>query len=263
MSIIKVENLSAAYGKKEVLTNISLEAEPGEIVGILGENGCGKSTLIKSICNILPHKGKCISDGLYFEKLSPRRLATFCSYVPQKSGLEIELPVLEVVLMGFNPKIRLLDKPNASMVEKATNILKSIGFEDRIHENFINLSEGQKQICIIARALITDSRMVLMDEPENALDVGMRTRMMSMVRQWVDKDERAAVMALHDVELALNYCDKLFLIKDGKCIGRIEPKNDTMQYMEESLTKIYGNICLRNVEDDLGVKHLVMLKEKL
>lgn len=259
--MIKVNEVSTSYGKKQVLDSVSFETRPGEILGVLGENGSGKSTLIKSICNILPHGGSCFCNDKQLEKLSAKELARICSYVPQKSGLEIEMPVLDVVLMGFNAQLNMLANPTSKMIEKAKGKLAEIGFEDKIDADYMSLSEGQKQLCILLRAMVADSKVLLMDEPENALDIRMRHKMMTMLREWIDAGERTALVALHDIEIALNYCDRLLLIKDGKNAGIIVPGSDTIEGMEATLSNIYGKCSLRRIEDNAGKMHIVMLKE--
>lgn len=259
--MITIKALSTSYGKRLVLDSISFETKSGEILGILGENGSGKSTLIKSICNILPHKGSCSCDGKSIENMSAKELARVCSYVPQKSGLELEMSVLDVVLMGFNPQLKLFANPTSQMLKKAKNELVAIGFGEKINADFMSLSEGQKQLCILLRAMVAESKALLMDEPENALDIRMRHRMMAMLREWVTAGEHTVLVALHDIELALNYCDRLLLIKDGKNAGIIVPGSDTLESMEAALSNIYGKSSLRRIEDNAGKTHIVMLKE--
>lgn len=259
--MISVRNLSTSYGNKNILRQISFDVNAGEILGILGENGSGKSTMIKSICNILPHKGACFCEEVHLEELSARQLARYCSYVPQKSGVEIEISALDVVLMGFNTKLQLLELPSQDMICRAKCCLEKIGLQDKINSNFMSLSEGQKQLCILMRAMVADSQVMLMDEPENALDVRMRYRMMKMIRQWVNEGKHAVVVALHDSELALNCCDRLLLIKDGEIVDNLVPRNVNTNDLEGALSKIYGKVCIRKVPDSQGVEHLVMLKE--
>lgn len=100
MSLLTISHLSAGYGRKEILHDISFTSRPGTITGILGANGCGKTTLLKAIANILPHKGSCLLAENTLESLSARELAKQCGYIPQKSGITIDLTVLDVVLMG-------------------------------------------------------------------------------------------------------------------------------------------------------------------
>ena len=115
MSILEVRQLTAGYGGKEVLQGVSFSLMPGELVGILGENGSGKTTLLKSICGIVPHGGSCLVGGTDSRSLSPRALARQVSYIPQQSGISIDLSALDVVLMGFNPRMWLLEYPSQDM----------------------------------------------------------------------------------------------------------------------------------------------------
>ena len=103
MSFFTVSGLGAGYGDRAVLREVSFALEAGQLVGVLGANGSGKTTLLKAVCGILPHTGRCTLEGIGLEGLSARQLARRCSYIPQRSGIGIDLPVLDVVLMGFNP----------------------------------------------------------------------------------------------------------------------------------------------------------------
>ena len=115
MSFFKVENLTAGYGGKQVVNHLSFELEAGSLTGLLGANGSGKSTLLKALCGILPHRGSCMLEKQFLEELSSRELARLCSYIPQRSGISIDISVLAVVLMGFNPSLGLLDYPPAQL----------------------------------------------------------------------------------------------------------------------------------------------------
>ena len=123
MNLLTVTNLSAGYAGKQVIKDISFFVAPKTIVGILGANGCGKTTLIKAIANLLPHTGSCQLDDTYLENASPRQLALLCGYIPQKSGISIDLTLLDVVLMGFNPKLSLLQSPTEQMKKNATALV--------------------------------------------------------------------------------------------------------------------------------------------
>ena len=145
MNLLTVTNLSAGYAGKQVIKDISFFVAPKTNVGILGANGCGKTTLITAIANLLPHTGSCQLDDTYLENASPRQLALLCGYIPQKSGISIDLTLLDVVLMGFNPKLSLLQSPTEQMKKEAFDALCSVGLGSRKDDNFQQLSEGQKQ----------------------------------------------------------------------------------------------------------------------
>lgn len=261
MSFFQVENIAASYGNQQILHSISFGVEAGEIAGILGANGSGKTTLIKSICGILPHAGMCMLDGERLDALPPRKIAQRCSYIPQRSGIAIELSALDVVLMGFNARLSLLEQPNARMRASALAALEQVGLKDRLHDNYLTLSEGQKQLCMLARALVSGSKAMLLDEPESALDFRHRHHILSLIRSWIAQEQRCALISLHDPQLALRYCDRLLLIDRGQIADVLRPKQSELPHMEAALRRLYGNIELVHCEDRGGKSHLVMLNE--
>lgn len=260
MSFLEIDRLSCGYGKTPVLQELCFTLEPSSLLGILGANGCGKTTLLKSICNLLPHGGQCTLDGHDLASLSPRQLARICSYIPQRSGIAIDISALDVVLMGFNPKLRLLEYPSAAMKQTARQALKTAGLAGMEERNFQTLSEGQKQLCILARTLVSDARLLLLDEPESALDFGGRYRMLNHVRSWVKSGNRSALVTLHDPQLALNCCDKLLLLRDGQILGTLRPATDSAAKMEPLLQKLYGDLTLLQVKNKFDKSQWVLVK---
>lgn len=244
MSLLQVESLQAGYGKKNIIYDISLTLSEGQIVGLLGPNGCGKSTMIKALCKGLSYQGKVSVCEQDIKEMSEKELAKICSYVPQKSGLSIDISALEVVLMGFYPHLRLLEKPNKAMKEKACEILAQVGLEKEIYSNYMELSEGQKRMCILARSLVSDAKLLVMDEPDASLDFGVRKHVMQMISTRVEDYNSGALVSLHDTDLALAYCHKIYLMKGGNMIHSINPKEDAISDMEQKLRELYGDIRL-------------------
>lgn len=261
MSFLSVQNLSAGYDAGYVIRDICVEIEGGNLLGILGANGCGKTTLLKAICGILPHEGSCILDGKKLEGLSARKIARMCGYIPQRSGIGIDISALDVVLMGFNPFLGILERPNADMHAAALSALDRVGLAGKENANYQHLSEGQKQLCILARTLVTQSKLLLLDEPESALDFRYRYHMLDILKKWVNEHGSAAVATLHDPSLALNYCDELLLLSEGNCLGCVFPKKDTPETMEHMLGQVYGPVSLQSVVARNGRSQLIMLKE--
>lgn len=262
MSFFQVQHLTAGYGKDPILEDVSFSVPAGTLTGILGANGSGKTTLLKAICGILPHEGRCLLEDAPLEGLSPRKLAQRCSYIPQRSGISIDISALDVVLMGFNPHLGLLERPTAEMRLSARRMLERVGLAGREEDNYLTLSEGQKQLCILARTLAAEAQLLLLDEPESALDFRHRYRMLGILKDWVAEHSRSAVVTLHDPALALECCDQLILLKERTIIGVLHPASDPLEEMEMTLSRIYGRISLIRCPDRTGREHLVMLKER-
>jgi iron complex transport system ATP-binding protein len=230
-------------------------------MGILGANGSGKTTLLKAICGNLLHTGSAVLDDCVLETLSARQIAKLCSYIPQRSGVTIDISVLDVVLMGFNPRLGLLEHPSSAMHAAAREALARVRLSGRENRNYLHLSEGQKQLCILARTLVSDSKLLLLDEPESALDFRFRHQMLSLLRGWVAAGEGSAIVTLHDPGLALNFCDKLLLLSDGGVLDIIAPKTDSLDKMEQTLSMIYGSISLQRCHNRKAEAQIVMLRE--
>lgn len=262
MNNFQAEKICASYGNKTILHDLSFSLAEGRLMGLLGANGCGKTTLLKSICGILPHQGSCRLGDTRLEGLSPRQIAQKISYIPQRSGISIDISALDVVLMGFNPQLKILEHPSREMKERARRALAIAGIGEMAASNFLHLSEGQKQLCILARTLAAQCEMLLLDEPESALDFRYRYRMLEIIRAWIHEGNRLGVVALHDPMLALNCCDELLLLKDGTKLGTIRPRSDSLQDMEKLLSQLYGPVCLTICADRQGKDHIVMLKEQ-
>lgn len=251
MNFLCVNRIQAGYGSRQVLNDISFTAKENTLTGLLGANGCGKTTLIKAICSLIPHSGSCRLDGHILEGMKPKALSRVCSYIPQRSGISIDLSLLDVVLMGFNPHLGLLERPDKSMRTAALHALERAGLSDRADESYLSLSEGQKQLCILARTLVSGGRLLLMDEPESALDFQKRYEMLDLIRSWVSEGGRCALMALHDPQLALNCCDQLLLMDGGRIASAIHPKEDDPARMQAALSQIYGPVSLHRCAGQL------------
>lgn len=261
MNLLRVEHITAGYHGRDVVRDVSFDLPGGCVLGVLGANGSGKTTLIKAVCGILPHKGRCTLDGVGLEALRPKALARLCGYIPQRSGLGIEMSALDVVLMGFNPRLGLLQPPTAAMRRAGAEMLARVGLPGRDTDSYLALSEGQKQLCLLARALVGGAQALLLDEPESALDLRARHRTLGLLRRLAAEQGRGVLLSLHDPNLALNFCDRLLLLDGGRAVGLLRPGQDEGEAMAAALGRVYGPVCLRRCTDGAGKEHLVMLKE--
>lgn len=157
----------------------------------------------------------------------------------------------------------MLEHPSVEMRSKAKEALSLVGLGERENENYLSLSEGQKQLCILARTLISDANLLLLDEPESALDFRFRYQMLTILKDWATQEKRGAIVTLHDGALALNYCDELLLLDDGTVLGVVRPQTDSMEQIEKMLSKIYGSITLQKCYGKNGREHIVIIKEDI
>lgn len=261
-SFFQAEHISAGYGKKAVLHDISFSLKANTLTALVGANGSGKTTLMKCIANQLNHGGKCVLQGDSLEELSVKELARKVSYIPQRSGIKISLPVLDVVLMGFNPMLKLMQRPSNEQEERAKEALVKIGLGGYENMDYLTLSEGQKQLVFLARTMIEDSALLLLDEPDSALDLQNRQKIMKQLKEMILEGERAGLLCLHDPNLALRFCDQLILMKDGRCVEVLHPSENSLEAMELAFRQIYGEVSLVECFDRRRNRHLTVVWEE-
>lgn len=259
-AILSVNHLCTGYGKTPVLKDVSFSLAPGTLTGLLGANGSGKTTLLKTVCGQLSYAGNCTLYNLPLTELSGREIARKVSYIPQRSGITLSIPVLYVVLMGFNPVLKLFENPSGAQKEAARSALSFVGlsgFEDR---DYLTLSEGEKQLCILARTLIEDTKLLLLDEPDSALDFHNRYLFLQTLRHIITSEQKAGLICLHDPAAALEFCDRVILLTDGIC-DSISPGKDSIPDMEAALSKVYGPLSIIRCPDRKNKEHLVLFSE--
>ena len=161
--------------------------------------------------------------------------------------------------MGFNARLGLLEYPGKQMKESARQALEAVGLGGMEDQNYQTLSEGQKQLCILARTLVGEAALLMMDEPESALDFFGRYQMLGQVKQFLGAD-RAALVTLHDPQLALNCCDRLLLLQDGCLLDTLSPQRDSLEDMERKLSMVYGALTLLRVNSKDGKSQLVLVR---
>ncbi len=193
---------------------------PGEIVGILGPNGSGKTTLLKCINHALrPRTGTVLVEGKSISDMSRREIATEMGVVPQNSGVNFPFTALEIVLMGRGPSLRRFQTEGEKDLEIARKAMEATDVIDFADRSMTELSGGEKQRVIIARALAQQPKILLLDEPTLHLDVNHQIEILELVKGLVKSQMLTAVIVSHDLNLAARYCDKLILLEKGKVIA--------------------------------------------
>ena len=232
--MIEVKNLSFAYGKREILRDVSFKAESGEIVGILGNNGAGKSTLVTCLNHILkPKSGKIILNGKDAETLSKRELAQYISYVAQKNE-QTQTTVFDSVLLGRKPYIKWsIGQEDIAVCDE---IIERVGLSEMKLRALDELSGGELQKVMLARALVQQPKVMLLDEPTSNLDPKNQYEMMKLVRQVADEKNITVLVVIHDLSLAMRFCDKFLLMKDG----RVFDYGDAGVLTDGNIYPVYG-----------------------
>ena len=212
--MIELKDLTVGYGGKTVLRNVSMAFAPGQVTVLLGPNGCGKSTLMKTALGLLPRQGgEILYDGVDLERLSTRQVARKAAYLAQSRETP-SITVRRMVLHGRFPYLGYPRRYRAEDHEAARKALEWAGAADLADRPVQELSGGQRQKVYLAMALAQDTETVFMDEPTTYLDVRHQLEVMSVSRRLADMG-RAVVLVLHDLSLALRDADRLAVLADG------------------------------------------------
>jgi iron complex transport system ATP-binding protein len=202
-------------GANQVLRDVSLEVKPGEVVGLLGRNGAGKTTLLRAISRTLePDSGEVRLDGRPLGSLTRRELARAIAVVPQESNIPFPFTAGELVLMGRAPHQSLLGLESSADLSLARGAMTRMGIAALADRPVFELSGGERQLVIFARALAQDAEILLLDEPTAFLDLRHRIEVLRVVRELAAAG-RASLVVSHDLGLAARACDRLVLLSDG------------------------------------------------
>lgn len=256
-----VKNICCGYGKKEIIKDFSFQLEPKTMTAIIGPNGSGKTTLMKALTKRLDYRGNVTLNGEKLEQVKEKLLAQKISYIPQKNGISISLPVIDVVMTGFNPVLKLMERPSKAQRDLAYEALCQVGLGKLANKDFLTLSEGQKQLVLLGRTLIENTDLLILDEPDSALDFRNKHKMMTMLKSLSISENKMCLLSLHDPALALEYCQQIILVKDGVCAGVIWPERDSLSHIEECFRKIYPGAFLAEHMDRKGRRHLFLIME--
>jgi iron complex transport system ATP-binding protein len=232
--ILSVRGIHFRYNSAEVLNDISFKLEPGNILGVLGTNGAGKSTLLKCLNRILrPHTGTVLLNETEILSLKRNEIAKRLGYVPQRYEQEA-LTVFDAVLLGRKPHMKW--GPTHHDLTVVENILEIMGLTDHALRPVKTLSGGQAQKVVIARSFAQEPDVLLLDEPTSNLDVRNQLEVMGLIREAVEKRNVCAVIAIHDLNLALRFSDAALFLK----AGTVHAMKDTPSITSDIIQDVYG-----------------------
>ena len=251
--MMEVKNLSFHYkGAQEVLKDVSFKMEPGQFLAILGNNGVGKSTLLKCFNHILrPDSGQVLLNGKDLLHISSREVAKQVAFVSQ-SVPNTQMTVHDVVMLGRRPYMQWgFTEQDHAIVHDA---MDRLGVEQMRGRFLSQLSGGEKQKVMLARALAQQPKVLLLDEPTSALDIQNQYQVLKLVREFCHKDNMIAVVVIHDLNLALRFCDRFLLLKDGQ----VYRHGDRNILDSTALKEVYG-VDAKVVE--IEGRHMVLVDE--
>ena len=215
--MLRIDALTAAYGDKVVLREISLDVPAGEILALIGPNGAGKSTLIRAASGVVPvQSGRVLVDGKDLSNLSLPQRARILAVVPQARQLGGAYSVWQAVMMGRTPHLNWLGQEGDADKDAVRLALEQTCLDIFAERQISKLSGGEQQRVLLARALAQSTPVLLLDEPTNHLDLQHQTNLLSLVRTLAKKKDLAVLMALHDLNLVSFFADKVALLVNGE-----------------------------------------------
>ena len=235
---LSVRELRAAYGQREVLRGVDLHVSGGEVVGLVGPNGGGKTTLLKAIARgVAPKAGEVRIAGKDALRLGAREMARLVAVVPQTPTLPVGFLAREVVVMGRTAYLGFLEQEGAADYAKADAALGALGAEAVAYRRVEELSGGERQNVVLARALAQETPFLLLDEPTANLDIGHQVLISKLLRHLAAERGVGVLAALHDLTLASLYCDRLILLATGSVVAE-GPADEVLT--RENLRLAYG-----------------------
>ncbi|MCL7753336.1 ABC transporter ATP-binding protein [Polaribacter sp. Z022] len=223
-SILKTENLSIGYQQKKniktVASNINLSFEKGKLITVLGKNGIGKSTLLRTLSKVQkPISGSVFIHQKNIEELTEKQLSTKLSLVLTERLPESQLTVFELIALGRQPYTNWIDKLSETDIEKVNKAIHQTEIEHLKNNRFYELSDGQLQRVLIARALAQDTEIIILDEPTAHLDMHHTIKIFSLLKKLVKETEKTVIISSHEVNLSIQIADEIVLITDNSIIS--------------------------------------------
>ena len=246
--MLSARGLVYDYEGLQALCGVSLDAEPGTTVGVIGPNGSGKSTLLKCLGGLLaPRGGEVLLNGTLLASYRPRERARLVAGVPQDVRATLPFTCSEVVLMGRMPHLGRWGRPTRADRELVQWAMEAVGCRHLENRVITALSGGERQMVFLAKALAQTPRLLLLDEPTQHLDLGRQAAWFHAVSRIARERSIAVVTALHDVNLAAEFCDRLLLLVAGKVVAQGDVEDVARP---ENVREAYGvsTVVTRNPE---------------
>lgn len=236
--MLKINQLSCGYEGKTIIKNISMDIKKGQMLCLIGPNGCGKTTLLKAIANLLDYEGEILLEGQQIKKMKRKQLAQKIAFMTQSSDMYFPYSVYETVSVGrYAHSSGLFSTLSKKDHEIILNCLKRVGLDGQKDKLINELSGGQLQRVHLARAFAQEPDIILLDEPTNHLDLKYQIELLQYINQWTKEHHKTVIAVLHDLNLVQMFSDEVVMIKEGRVVasGHSQHVLD-----EKSLIDVYG-----------------------
>jgi iron complex transport system ATP-binding protein len=258
--LISIENISSGYHNYRVLKNVSFDIREGEFLGIIGPNGSGKSTLLKSLSRYLkPFDGTIFYKQKNLFNFTQRDIARDFAFVPQDTVFNFSFTVREIVLMGRIPYLRRMQQETDNDLEiskQSMLITDTLALSDRqVNE----LSAGERQMVIIAKALAQEPKVLFLDEPTSHLDIGHQVKILNLLKELNRNKNISVIIVLHDLNLASEYCDRILLLNNGS-VHKIGFPSEVLTY--ETIEGVYKTLVIVNKNPISGNPHVLLVRKE-
>lgn len=259
--MLKVHNLTGGYNDSLVIENISFEVNKGEIFGIVGPNGSGKTTMMKMITNSLePTSGEILLENKPLTSYSTKEIAKIMAVLPQHSSSAFSYTVEEIVMLGRYPYHKGIFHTITNRDEQiVTDVMKQTGIYQYKNQSLDVLSGGERQRVMLARALAQEPKLLLLDEPTNHLDISYQIALLDLLKEWTKEKQLTVIAILHDLNMASLYCDQVLLLDEGKMVDLNKPQ----KVMEEKQLEAVYETRVRRKEHPTVPSPLITLVPKM
>jgi len=248
--MLAVKDLSFKYKERPVLEDVDLEIRKGEVIGILGPNGCGKTTLLKLLNrNLHPQEGKVLLEGTDLEGMSKRRIARHIAVVPQSNEIRFAFTVRDIVSMGRMPFLDRFQGESAEDIRIVDEAMERTNIKEFADRAINTMSGGERQRVIIARALAQRPEVILLDEPTLHLDINHQFEVLDLVHELSRKEGLTVVIVSHDLPMVVKYCDRMVLIHDHR-VHAVGPPEEVLT--RENMRTVFNIEAVLTYDDMLG-----------
>jgi iron complex transport system ATP-binding protein len=253
--MVSVENITAGYDGQPVLRDVRLTVAPGEFLGLIGPNGCGKTTLLRVISGVLPTMAGIVTvQGKNLREIGRRKLAQIMACLLQDLSLDLDFTVRELVLMGRSPHLPRIGSETQRDFEVTEHVMGLCDVSHLANRSITELSGGERQRVLVAMCLAQEPRVLLLDEPTSHLDIGHQLSVLDLIARLNRQTGVTVIAVLHDLSLAAEYCQRLLVLNRGRVAALGTPAE---VLTAEMISTVYGASVLIEPNPLSGKPHIV------